>query len=102
MMKLNLSLLLACVTVALTAVAQPTSVSLTDDARHQTSTVTAVTHDILRVEVTPCPPPTPLLKEGETVPTLLSEAALKAVAPSGRVSRQEWLGGDGLVGGLVQ
>ena len=89
-MKLNFSFMLAsvvAVTVAATAAARPNSVSLTDEARHQTITVTAVTHDILRVEVTPCPPPTPLLKEVETMPTLLSEAALTAAAPTVSVSR---------------
>ncbi|MBR5102355.1 MAG: DUF5110 domain-containing protein [Muribaculaceae bacterium] len=81
-MKLRkLLTLLVGFALALSAYAQQSSVSMTDDSRNQVITVTAITPDIVRVDIVP--------QAGQTVklPSLLSDEAMRATKPQVDVNR---------------
>ena len=67
--------------LASVASAQQASISINDAARNQTISVTAVTPDILRVDVTP------IGDKSQQLPSLLCQTALNAPAPQASVTR---------------
>ncbi len=72
--------LVAVALLAVAALARPASVSFADEARQQTVVVTAITDDIVRIDVRPN------RYQGPTLASLLTDEALAATCPAATVA----------------